>query len=150
MLAMACCTPSPGPVDARRRQRAVWVLLVLGIVVLRGALPCHDGGGSASAIDRLIAASLCLTGDPGRAPGGAPLAPAGDPPGAAQACLHCTSGQGGALVLISLGLLAFAGWRPLAPAAGTARLRWPLRWPAAAARGPPWAPRQALAGATAS
>ncbi len=119
-------------------------------MVLRGALPCHDAAAPGSAIDRLIAASLCVTGDAMRAPGGGPLAPVGDSAGVQPACLHCSSGQAGALVVISLAMLAFAGWRPLrfrgrvAPGSGFAH------WPAAAARGPPRGRPQALFGATVS
>lgn len=152
MPAMACCARTRTPIDGPRRRRAAWALVVLGVVVLRGALPCQDAAGLAPAIDRLIAASLCASADPARAPGGAPLGPAapwGEPAGAAPACLHCGGGQGGLLVLAPLVVLAFAGWRPrLLPAAAAPRRRL-ARWPTAGARGPPWPARPTRAGATA-
>jgi hypothetical protein len=140
---MAWCAHHCRPVDAGQRRRAAWVLLVLAVMVLRGALLCHDGAAAGSAVDRLIAASLCITGGPGSpagTPGEGPLTPAGDSTNAPPACLHCTSGQGGALLLVALGLLAFAGWRPLRLPRGKAPGRLSVRWPTVAARGPPWAP----------
>lgn len=119
-------------------------------MVLRGALPCHDAAVPGSAIDRLIAASLCLTGDATRAPGGGPLAPPGDSASAQPACLHCSSGQAGALVVISLAMLTFAGWRPLRLPARTSPGRGFGHWPAAAARGPPRCGPQVLLGTTLS
>ena len=122
------------------------MLGALTVMVLRSLLPCHDDGApaagaftaatpTATAIDRLIAASMCLTGGTSAGDQGTPLAPGTEAP---PACLHCASGcQTGSLAFLSVILLAFAHWRALPSAVppGTAAGHAP--WPGRFARGPP-------------
>jgi hypothetical protein len=115
------------------------MLVVLGVVVLRGALPCHDADGNpARSIDRLIASTLCTTGYASPSPPDAPLAPDGGSSTATTGCLHCASGQGLAIVVASLGMLAFARRQPApAPGSGAPEVAARLRRLASGPRGPP-------------